>query len=370
MEIQLPGQWQPEHSEMYDGVPNSRRARDLSETTQPYRLDADARSILKAEQPKSILLRLPARTRGSEPKLVAVLRNGSSIEVFLIWTVPGITERDFYQTHVEIFRGPSGGRANFVHDFKLLGPQARLALFEPPDNRDHVTVLVDVMGGSYWGTTYVISPDRTAIQKVAEGSDYEFADLDRNGIYEFISWNRRPDEVHCKIGFFFTRYYPEVFVRSGWQFRKVWPPAEWSTPRDQRTPTGRERPLRAGPGPEVQVVGGFADLNGDGRTELICLQDRFQVRPEQALAIYRLSEGDFHLVARAPIRDGQLAYVLSGVEKSSRGPEITVFVTTRNRCETGGRDPESIATRRMRYAFRRGELKLVSDASRPISFQP
>lgn len=82
----------------------------------------------------------------------------------------------------------------------------------------------------------------------------------------------------------------------------------------------------------MQVVGGFADLNGDGRAELICLQDRFQSRPQQALAIYKLSKGTFQLLARAPLRSSRIAYALSGVEQWPAGPVITVFVTTPHHC--------------------------------------
>jgi hypothetical protein len=200
-----------------------------------------------------------------------------------------------------------------------------LSLFESPDDRNGPTVLANVDGGAYWGTTYVISPDRTAIQKVAAGSDYEFADLDRSGMYEFISWNRRPDDIRCLNPIFFTRFYPEVFVRSGWHFRKIWPPAQWSAPGDHPSLARKTQVPGDGSSPVVQVVGGFADLDGDGRAQLICLRDRYQLRPEQALAIYRLSEGAFRLVATAPLPGDHLAYMLSGVDKSSRNGELKLL---------------------------------------------
>jgi hypothetical protein len=89
------------------------------------------------------------------------------------------------------------------------------------------------------------------------------------------------------------------------------------------------------------------------------LRDRYQLRPEQALAIYRLSEGAFHLIASAPLRDDRLAYMLSGVDKSSREPEITVFQTTRDRCEVDGWQPENGGQWQNRYIYRQGELNLL-----------
>jgi len=357
---QLPGQWQPPQSGMYDEVPNSRRVSDASKTAKPYRLDSDARSVRVAERPQDVVLTLSARARLGEPKLAAVLRRGSSIEVFLIWTAPPVKPDDLFESHIEIFHGTTGGRANTVHELKVSGgSRVGLSLFESPDDRIDPTVLADVDGGAYWRTTYVISPDRTAIQKIADGSDYEFADLDRSGMYEFISWNRRPDDIRCLNPIFLTRFYPEVFVRSGWQFRKIWPPAQWSSPGDHTSLARKTRIPGDGSSPAVQVVGGFADLDGDGRAELICLRDRYQLRPEQALAIYRLSEGAFHLIASAPLRDDRLAYMLSGVDKSSREPEITVFQTTRDRCEVDGWQPENGGQWQNRYIYRQGELNLL-----------
>jgi hypothetical protein len=364
---QLPGQWKeiyglkvPQQSAMYDEVPNSRRVSDASKTTLPYRLDSDARSVRLAERPQDVALILPARARLGKPKLAAVLRRGPSIEVFLIWTAPHVKPDALFESHIEIFDGTTGGRANSVHELKLSGgPGVRLSLFESPDDRNDSTVLADVDGGAYWGTTYVISPDRTAIQKIADGSDHEFADLDRSGKYEFISWNRRPDDIRCLNPVFFTRFYPEVFVRSGWQFRKIWPPAQWSGPGDHTSLARKSRVPGDGSSPAIQVVGGFADLDGDGRAELICLRDRYQLRPEQELAIYRLSEGAFHLVASAPLGGDHLAYMLSGVDKSSREPEITVFQTTRDRCEADGWQPETGEQWLTRYVYRQGELKLL-----------
>lgn len=170
--------------------------------------------------PGAVLLHLPARRRSAEPELGTVLRNGSVVEVFLTWI--GGKEYPF-EHHVEVYRSSPGGDGKLVHDFKLFGgPNAGMHIFDPPDGRDRRSILVGVMGGSYWATTYGISPDGAGIQKIADATDYDFADLDGDGIYELVAWNRRADDVHCRAGIFYQRYYPEVYVRSGWRFERVW----------------------------------------------------------------------------------------------------------------------------------------------------
>jgi hypothetical protein len=132
--------------------------------------------------------------------------------------------------------------------------------------------LIDVAGGAYWGTTYVVSPDRRSIQMLFESTDYEFADLDRDGVHELIAWNRRPFDLRCHFGIFAVRFYPEVFVRSGWQFRKVWPLSTWAPANGELENRFRDGVAGARDGRHFQIVAGFADLDGDGRANSSCLR--------------------------------------------------------------------------------------------------
>jgi hypothetical protein len=110
---------------------------------------------------------------------------------------------------------------------------------------------------------------------------YTFTDLDRDGVYELIKWGSRPNDLRCSFGLFGGQFDPEVFVRSGSGFQKAWPDPDFEY---------------------VQVVGGFADLNGDGTTEVIVLRDRPSDEPAQSLAVYKLKNKVFGLVAQTPMR--------------------------------------------------------------------
>src|SRR3954470_6785248 len=106
------GQWKPRQSDMYDKVPNSRRWRDGTETAKTYRLGPEARVVRNVAAPGSVVLRLPARRRVDVPKLMAVLREGPNLDVFLVATS---TVRYPFETRVEVFHGAAGGEARLVH---------------------------------------------------------------------------------------------------------------------------------------------------------------------------------------------------------------------------------------------------------------
>lgn len=80
------------------------------------------------------------------------------------------------------------------------------------------------------GAPPAFSRDRQSVVELFTSSDHEFADLDRDGVYEPIAWNRRPFDVRCDFGIFGGHFYPEVFVPTGANYRKAWPPSDWPPP--------------------------------------------------------------------------------------------------------------------------------------------
>ncbi|MGA7414780.1 MAG: hypothetical protein WBW33_30200 [Bryobacteraceae bacterium] len=272
----------------YYGTPNTRAVVWGRNTVLGYRLSHDARMVLGSDSPSGrVLIRLPPRHRQAVPELLGMLWHGSGIELFLGWVDPGSGSGNAAH-HIEVFRGQRGGEAVLVHGFTLLEGAAieGVTFFEPPDTRDAPTVLIDIQGGAYWGTTYLLSPDRRSLVPLFTFCDYEFADLDGDGVYELIAWNRRPFDVRCMFGLFEVRYYPEVFVRAGDGYRKAWPPRNWAAYNGSLTApfTGHEQDAVPW-GANLQIVAGFADLAGDGVAELIVLQDHLQDEPNQARSI-------------------------------------------------------------------------------------
>jgi hypothetical protein len=227
----------------------------------------------------------------------------------------------------------------------LAAPVWESAFSKPPDARDIPAVLIDIQGGAYWGTTYILAPDRQSAIKLFSSSDYEFADLDRDGVYELIAWNRRPFDVRCNFGIFEVRFYPEVFVRAGASYQKIWPPSDWAIPDGGLLDRVRNHETKGVPWEaNFQIVAGFADLAGDGAAELIVLQDRLREDPAQTLAVYRLAGKSFHLVAETSLLPRSIAYLLDGIRDSPEGKEVLVRTSTASQCKAGG-DPAEGAGR-------------------------
>ncbi len=342
----------------YDRTPNTRATLAGAKTVVGYRLSPDARSILGGSSGRA-LIRLPAAHRQAAPQLLGKLQHGVDIELFVGWVVPE-SQPEGIQHHIEIYRGRRGGEAAFVHDFILTGaPGAGVSFFQPPDDRDAPCVLIDIQGGAYWGSTYLLAPDRQSVEKLFESSDYEFSDLDRDGVYELIAWSRRPFDLRCRFGIFWVRFYPEVFVRSGASYQKVWPPSDWAAEDGQLEDLFRSHATEGVPrGANFQIVGGFADLDGDGSAELIVLQDRLIEQSTQTLAVYRLERGLFRPMAQTPLPPQRIAYLLWGIRNSPGGKQILVRTATPAKCEAGG-DPKGPGTAQAAYAFHGDRLQLV-----------
>jgi hypothetical protein len=342
---------------MYNSVPNARATTTGLKTAEQYRLTTDGRAVQDMASQGNSVLRLPVRPRSAVPQISAVLHHGDGIEVVLIWTDPKMT-REGFAHHVEFFRGSKGSAGRLLGEHKLIGgPSASISVFDPPDARDAATLLIDVAGGAYWGTTYVVSRDRHSIQPLFQSTDYEFADLDRDGAYELIAWNRRPFDLRCNFGIFAVRFYPEVFVRSGWQFRKVWPPATWAQADGELETHFRDGAANPRDDRRFQIVGGFADLDGDRHGELIVLEDQLREHPAQKLAVYRFRDQAFDLVVRTPLPSRYIAYLLSGVEDTAGGPTILVHFATPERCTTSSDPDKGKGVRRTPYLYRDGKLR-------------
>jgi hypothetical protein len=325
-------------STLYGPPASTRATLQGSKTVLGYRLSGDTRTILgPASRSGQVLIRLPSVDRKAVPKLLGMLRHGADIELFLGWMDPN-SEPGNFENHIEIFRGKSGTESTLVHDFKLFGgPGAMVNFFQPPDARDTPAVLFDVIGGASWATTYLLAPDRQSVDQLFQGSWYAFADLDRDGIYELITWGNRPNDQRCNFGLFGAQFDPEIFIRSGSGFQHAWPSPDFEY---------------------LQVVGGFADLYGDGATELIVLRDRPSDELAQSLAVYQLKNKAFRPVAQTSLPPQRIAFMLGDIRDSPNGKEIVVRTATPARYQAGGnpdaRGVTGIASKA--YIFRGGRL--------------
>jgi hypothetical protein len=323
-----------------------------------YTLSPDTRTILgTGSHSGEVLLRLPSVSRQGVAELAGMLQQGADIEVFMVWQSPGIPQG--FENHIEIFRGRPGTEAALVHDFTLLGgPGGRVSFFQPPDARDSPKVLIDIYAGTTYWTTYLLAPDRQSVEKLFDASGYEFTDLDGDGVYELIVSDGRWSDANWCIDLFGFSFYPRIFVRDGVGYQMAWPL----------------------PGEANFRVAAVHDLRGDGAAELIVLQDRVGAgQPTTpAVALYRLDQKVFRLVAQASLPADRIAFTEIGFRDSSDGKDILVrtaspatvvqppdtLARAHDKSELAQCDPQGPGTTGAAYILRADRLEPVQQRER------
>ena len=83
------------------------------------------------------------------------------------------------------------------------------------------------------------------------------------------------------------------------------------------------------------------------------------MQPAQALGVYELKGGSFHLLAETPLPPQRIAFLLEGADNGPAGRELTVRFATPERCAAGGNPDSGGSTSRTKYVYRDGRLQLV-----------
>ena len=303
--------------------PKTRDGVQGSETIGGYRLSPDGRVVL--DPAGQVFLRLPAMKRKAEPELMGILQQGADIELFLRRLDDPDPSSGVVQFRLEIFRGRPGAEAAFVHDFTLQGAFHWVRFFQPPDARDSPGVFIDENVGSINMLTYRLAPDRQSMQELYASTGFgssEIIDLDGDGVYELVGWVRVsiPD-----CNFFYAGGpgggpggVPEIFVRTGAFYKKAWPPPDWAS-----FPYGGDKSTNPEWGKMFQADASLADLRGDGAVELIVLLERLVDHAAQVLAVYRLENKSFRLVAQTTLPRERIAFHVE-IGDSPGGKQILV----------------------------------------------
>lgn len=119
-------------------------------------------------------------------------------------------------------------------------------------------------------------------------------------------------------------------------YRKAWLPPNWAAYNgSSKAPFRRQQGDGVPWGANLQIVAGFADLMGDGLTELIVLEDLLLDKPTQSFAVYRVENKSFRLGAQTSFPPQRIAYLVSGIRDSLDGKEILVRTATLAKCATG-----------------------------------
>jgi hypothetical protein len=324
-----------------------------SETIRGYRLSPDGRTVL--DPSGHVFLRLPAMKRKAVPELMGMLQQGPDIELFLRrWDDPDPSGGT--QFRLEIFLGRRGAEAAFVHDFTLSGSNHWVRFFQPPDHRDSPGGFIDENVGSITMLTYSLAPDRQSMQELYASTGYgssEIIDLDGDGVYELVGWGR----VSIPGCNFFHAggpgggpgSVPEIFVRAGPGYREAWPPPDWASA------TYGDKSTNPDWGKMFQADASLADLHGDGVVELIVLQERLVDNPAQVLAVYRLEDKSFRLVAQTTLPRERIAFRVAAGD-SPGGKQILVRTVAPADCRVVGGEERGTAKV---YILRGDELQEV-----------
>jgi formylglycine-generating enzyme required for sulfatase activity len=263
-------------------------------------------------------------------------------EIFASWTQQ-LTESEYENHLLLLSEEPDGGtrmeKEYVIRDSTLLSVE----FFVPPDGRDTVKMAIYMLGGAYWAKVYLLEsgfehPVNLRPRSGREGAtSFEFVDLNDDGVYEAVAWDRRPDDLRCHFGVFGVRLLPEILVRDRIEYRPVWPlnKAGWH---------------------EVMTL--FTDLDHDGTAEIVSLEDNGTYRAgAQRLAAYKLEGETFRLISEVAAPWPQIAYFFDLME----GGRIALHTASQEKCKEGG-IPAGDDTNTVSYELRNGTLRQLPSA--------
>jgi hypothetical protein len=253
-----------------------------------------------------------------------------------------------HENHVLLLREEPGGRTQVEKDYVIRDTTLTFVVFfAPPDRRDTVKMAVHMLGGAYWSKVYLLEsgfehPVNMRPRAGREGAtDFEFVDLNNDGVYEAVAWDHRPEDLRCHFGMFGGRLLPEILVRNRMEYQPVWPgkKAGWH---------------------EAMTM--FTDLDGDGTAEIVSLEDNgTDSAGAQRLAAYKLEGEKFRRIAKVSAPWPQIAYFFD-ITKRGR---IALHAASQEKCREGG-IPAGDDTDTIGYEFWNGALQQLPSA---LSFQ-
>jgi hypothetical protein len=269
-------------------------------------------------------------------------------EIFAGWIrrFPGSKPWEDVENHVLVLSEEHGGQARVLKEYVIRDTTLTFVeFFAPPDRRDSVKVAVHMLGGAYWGKIYLLESDFAHPAHITPrpgmngADDFEFVDLNNDGVYEAVAWGRRPDDLRCNFGMFGGRLLPEILVRDRMEYRPVW--------------SGKKTGWQ-------EVMSSFADLDREGTAEIVSLEDnRTDAAGAQRLAVYKMEGETFRRIAGASVPWPQIAYIFD-ITKEGR---IALQTASREKCKEGG-IPAGDDTDTINYEFRNGALTRLPSAPR------
>jgi hypothetical protein len=262
-------------------------------------------------------------------------------EIFAVKSNP-ISQSEF-DNHLIVFRKQPDGAIRLDREYTMRDDKIfSLHFFEPPDARDRTKVIVWAVEGAWTGTTYLVQSDIPFSVKLGSATNLEVLDLNGDGVYEAVAWNRRPEDRRCHFGFFGVRVMPRIYARVGKVYQCIWPmqPAPWHG-----------------------VMSQFADVDDDGRPEIVSLEDNERNETgAQRLSIYKMDNNKFRMLARVDTPWPNIAVFLSVTVTGKL--ELKTATQQRYNQDTPATNVLSdaeLGTKTTRYEFRNGVLRRLRE---------
>jgi hypothetical protein len=340
------------------GVLEAKRGEQLYEG---YELRTRGRLFQKSTvtRPAALVAQLPVDKLSARSRLVGVFDfdGDGQQEVFLGWrTSP---EAPFVH-HFQVYRIQSKG-AVFLGQFSFEGgPVAGIAFYESRGRADTPKTVFEVMGGAKWGTFYLLGPNGQSAPKIGSGTNYEFTDLEKNGVYNLILYGERPFEPVCTVFGFQSLspgLFPTVFRRDGFGYVKIWPPAEWLSYDFQLL--GRLKGVKTPPfGKRYAVMASIYDIDRDGAPDIVALTDSVQQRDtKRMLEIYAVTGGALILKSQVAVAHPHMAVAIYGLRRLRGTTQVVLLLADPHDC---GAESNHLPSLTMEgFDFRQGRLTQV-----------
>jgi hypothetical protein len=340
--------------------PGVREARRGEQLYHGYELRPRGRLFQKptVTRPAALVAQLPLAKLSPRSRLAGVFDfdGDGQQEVFLEWRTSA--EASFVH-HFQVYRIQSKD-AVFLGQFSFEGGYAGIAFYESPGRAEPPKTVFEVMGGAKWGTFYLLGPNGQSAPKIGSGTNYEFMDLEKNGVDNLILYGERPFEPVCTVFGFQSLspgLFPTVFRRDGFGYAKVWPPVEWLSDDLQllgRLKGGKRLPL----GKRYAVMAFIYDVNRDGAPNIVALTDSVQQRDtKRMLEIYSVRSGALVLKSQVAVAHPDMAVAIYGLRRLRDTTQVVLLLADAHDCGAESSHLPSLTMEGL--DFRQGHLTQV-----------
>ncbi|MFN7992817.1 MAG: hypothetical protein U0Q18_04415 [Bryobacteraceae bacterium] len=327
-------------------------------TIRGWRLVPQRGELTSSEAQGGLRWHVKLPSLNAHAQLLGILASGSSLKVVTGWAAQLTSssgDATGWVQHFQVFQS-NRRSARLLSRFTLkyecgLHPPMRTRSYVAPDGRDSSKIIIENCATAISRTVYLLRSDNYLPEELFETPAYDFLDLNRDGVYELLSWGTRPNDRRCKWGMFSMYVNPDIYLRSGQTYYRAWPPSDWS----------RWTGMWENPTATVQIMAVLTDVDGDGTPEIVALTDQMKegdrTPPDtQRLAAYRLEGESFHLLTQTRLGPPRVAYWLCHEPGNAGVQSFQVWMADPGLCGNPTGPPEDPRNTKVVYIFREGRF--------------